>query len=86
MQADAIKPGQNVVVVDDLIATGECVCTIAQPDAQGYTIERRIRIRCRPAREEAGGNCSRVFIHHRINIPQSGKEARCTSLLYNPER
>jgi len=24
MQADAIKPGQNVVVIDDLIATGEC--------------------------------------------------------------
>ena len=23
MQADAIKPGQNVVVIDDLIATGE---------------------------------------------------------------
>lgn len=23
MQADAIKPGQTVVVVDDLIATGE---------------------------------------------------------------
>lgn len=23
MQADAIKPGQNVIVVDDLIATGE---------------------------------------------------------------
>lgn len=22
MQADAIKPGQNVVVIDDLIATG----------------------------------------------------------------
>lgn len=24
MQADAIKPGQNVVVIDDLIATGMC--------------------------------------------------------------
>jgi hypothetical protein len=24
MQADAIKPGQTVVIVDDLIATGMC--------------------------------------------------------------
>jgi len=23
MQADAIRPGQNVIVIDDLIATGE---------------------------------------------------------------
>ena len=23
MQVDAIKPGQNVIVIDDLIATGE---------------------------------------------------------------
>jgi hypothetical protein len=24
MQADAIEPGQSVIVVDDLLATGEC--------------------------------------------------------------
>ena len=24
MQADAIQPGQSVIIIDDLIATGEC--------------------------------------------------------------
>jgi adenine phosphoribosyltransferase len=24
MQADAVKPGQKVLIVDDIIATGEC--------------------------------------------------------------
>ncbi len=25
MQADAIQPGQNVVIIDDLVATGACL-------------------------------------------------------------
>lgn len=28
MQKDAIKPGQRVVIVDDIIATGECSSSV----------------------------------------------------------
>ena len=29
MQQDAVKPGQNVIIVDDIIATGECITRIS---------------------------------------------------------
>ncbi len=32
MQTDAIKPGQTVIVVDDLLATGMCTLSFASPN------------------------------------------------------
>ena len=54
MQADAVKPGQKVLIVDDIIATGECGPSI--PSALGQYADkttRRLRICCGYPRREA---------------------------------
>lgn len=38
MQADAIQPGQTVVVIDDLIATGAFDSVVRFPSAYGFII------------------------------------------------
>lgn len=54
MQADAVKPGQKVLIVDDIIATGECAPFV--PSALGQYPDkttRWLRICCGYPRREA---------------------------------
>lgn len=62
MQADAIKPGQTVVVIDDLIATGKAgspyVCPTRSPCC------RWICQSCWRVSRETGRTDTRVSLHH----------------------
>jgi adenine phosphoribosyltransferase len=71
MQADAVKPGQKVLIVDDIIATGECGPFI--PSLLGQYadyITRWLRICCGYPRREARRQGHRIRLHPRARLPQ----------------
>lgn len=39
MQAESIQPGQNVLVVDDLIATGKRLCLSSVGSTEGHILK-----------------------------------------------
>ena len=85
MQADAVKPGQKVLIVDDIIATGMS-WTAAAPatacllDGQMLTTPRWLGV-CRwLARREARWKGPRVRFHPRARFPQGPREARRSRL------
>lgn len=71
MQKGAIKPGQNVIVIDDLIATGSLQSTyfISKPflkkdEADRSEMNRWIGFRGRRINYSSGRKRFRIFIHH----------------------
>jgi adenine phosphoribosyltransferase len=56
MQADAIKPGQTVVVVDDIIATG--VSTVSSAPRAKHTDKRTVFSLLEPLHVFAGGSAA----------------------------
>ena len=84
MQADAIKPGQNVVIIDDLVATGmthsllATVSSVEAHDKRGYRwfCESGWRA-CGQARRED----PRIPLHYRAHFPQRYFEARRACIL-----
>lgn len=67
MQSDAILPGQSVVIVDDLIATGESRLSLF--GAVSHMLFRGLCQGSWRARPEARRGDNRVSLHHRDNVP-----------------
>ena len=61
IQADAVKPGQRVLVVDDIIATG--MITLVGKCVQRLTIYRRLRRCCWIIGQEIGGYIAGLHLH-----------------------
>lgn len=79
MQADAIQPGQNVIIIDDLIATGSTTCHLHKIILT--RLNRRIGDGSGPTRRSARRKDHRVSLHHRTDVPQGGFQTRCASVL-----
>lgn len=80
MQTDAIKPGQAVIVVDDLLATGTCTLIVA---SQNYNqLARRIRESGWRTRIQTGWSYARVSLHHRDPSPQGSRSVRRSGIFY----
>jgi hypothetical protein len=67
MQSDAILPGQSVVIVDDLIATGKS--RLSSSGAVFHTFFRGLGQGSWRARQEARRGDSGVSLHYRDNVP-----------------
>ena len=70
IQADAIKQGQQVLVVDDIIATGMVENGILQFSIDTNVLHRRICCCCRIVSEETGRDTTRLHLHPRTRFPQ----------------
>lgn len=80
MQAEAIKPGQNVIVVDDLIATGELRNSLKRNIMNTSPVSRRFgesgwRAYRKTRREDPG-----IPFYHRAHVPQRSRQARWPSV------
>lgn len=76
MQKGAIKPGQTVIVVDDLIATGQLFSLFLSPLMTVLTECRRICIRSGRVGQDGRRNCTRVSLHYRGRVPQGIGQAQ----------
>ncbi|KAJ4335122.1 adenine phosphoribosyltransferase, partial [Ascochyta clinopodiicola] len=74
MQADAVKSGQKVLIVDDIIATGGC--RNLDRLSRHANSNRWLRIRSRLARREARRQGPRVHLHPRARFPQGPRQAQ----------
>jgi len=82
MQADGVKPGQKVLVVDDIIATGTLPLSCAHTQAQTHqpvppqlTRPRWICLCCRLARKEARRHAAGLRLHPRTRLPAGTRQA-----------
>lgn len=79
IQADAIKQGQKVLILDDIIATGTASTRISI----GILTDSKLRWFCcsrRFASQETRWGAPRVHFHRRTRLPQRPRQARCSRL------
>lgn len=72
MQAGSVRPGQKVIVVDDIIATGTSSGRLGLLMTDDY---RRLCLRRRRARQENGRRFVGLCLHHGTRVPQGPREA-----------
>lgn len=85
MQADAIKSGQNVIIIDDLMATGK-IPYINTHFLVGLIFPRWIGKSCGRAHHQAGLQDDRVSFHNRIDCSEGLREARRSHVFHRAIR
>lgn len=75
MQADSIKPGQKVIVVDDIIATGWFSLSLSSLFIHNTDVFRWLRMCLRRTDQEDGRRPARLHFHSRAGIPQGTRQA-----------
>ncbi|KAJ4331480.1 adenine phosphoribosyltransferase, partial [Didymella glomerata] len=79
MQAGAVKPGQKVLIVDDIIATGESFPSL-QTHSQCADSSRWFCLCGWYPGREARRQGDRVHFHPRTRFPQGPRQAQCARL------
>jgi hypothetical protein len=87
MQADAVKSGQRVLVVDDIIATGTLLSPRSNPRMDWLhgndlliRVNRWLSSRSWLARNETRRHSHGLHIHLGARFPQGPRQARCARL------
>lgn len=81
MQVGAIQPGQNVVVIDDLVATGEQYIDVLPTRLFLTSFSRRFCQSRRRAYRQTGRKDRRIRLRHRNSLLKPPFNAQRTRLL-----